>query len=66
MRQVSTTVIERLPLKPRLGVSHFLKLQIFAVWQRRTPFSHAQKPPITFICEHEKQVRIRLDLRGEC
>jgi len=29
-------------------------------------FSAAFLTPITFVCKHEKQVRICLDLRGEC
>jgi hypothetical protein len=51
------------PPKPCLGVSSF-GLLIFEGWPRRTPFSHAEKPPIAFICELKKQVRIGLDLRG--
>ena len=34
-------------------------------WPSRKPFSRAEKPPIAFICELEKQVRIGPFLRGE-
>ncbi len=52
-----------LPLKPKLVASCFLRLLIFAGW--RTPFSRAENPPIAFICELKKQVRIGLVLLGE-
>jgi hypothetical protein len=61
----STLVIEGVPLKPELGVSCFWRLLIFAGWPRRTPFSGAEKPPITFICELEKQIRRGFVLLGE-
>ena len=59
----STSVIYWVPLKPKLGASSFLRLLIFAGW--RTPFSRAENPPIAFICELKKQVRIGLVLGGE-
>ena len=60
---VSTSVIGWVPLKPHLGISCLLL--IFAGRPRRTPFSRAENPPITFICELKKQVRRGLVLRGE-
>ena len=65
MDRFSTSVIVWVPLNPRLGVSCFWRLLIFAEWPRRTPFSGAEKPPIAFICELKKQVRNGLLLRGE-
>jgi hypothetical protein len=59
----STSVIVWVPLKPHLGVSCIWRL--LAEWPRRTPFSRAEKPPIAFICELQKQVRIGLVLRDE-
>jgi hypothetical protein len=53
------------PLKPHLGVSCFWRLLIFVKWPRRTPLSRAENPPIAFICELKKQVRIGLVLLGE-
>src|SRR4029077_9773872 len=61
----STLVIEGVPLKPRVGVSCFWRLLIFAGWPRRTPLSRAENPPIAFVCELKKQVRIGLVLLGE-
>ena len=51
-----------LPLKPHAS---FWRLRIFAGWPGRTPFSRAENPPIAFIRELKKQVRIGLVLRGE-
>jgi hypothetical protein len=42
-----------------------LWLIIFEGWPSRKPFSGAEKPPIAFICELEKQIRIGPFLRGE-
>ena len=50
------------PLKPHAS---FWRLLIFAGWPCRTPFSRAENPPIAFIRELKKQVRIGLVLRGE-
>ena len=50
------------PLKPHAS---FWRLLIFAGWPGRTPFSRAENPPIAFIRELKKQVRIGLVLRGE-
>jgi hypothetical protein len=53
------------PLRPRL-CSCFRWRLIFARWPRRkTPLSRAEKPPIGFICELEKQIRVGPVLRGE-
>src|SRR5207344_3425618 len=41
------------------------RLLIFAGWPGRTPFSRTENPPIAFIRELKKQVRIGLVLRGE-
>jgi hypothetical protein len=51
--------------KPRLGVSCFWWLLIFAVRPGRKPFSGAESPPIAFICELKKQVRNGLVPRDE-
>src|SRR4029434_9893856 len=61
----STTVNERVPLKPVLGVSCFWRRLIFARWPGRTPFSGTNKPLIAFICELKEQVRRGLVLLGE-
>ena len=53
------------PLNPCLGISCFSWRLIVEGWPRRKPFSRAEKPPIVFICELEKQVRIGPFLRGE-
>jgi hypothetical protein len=50
------------PLKPHV---RFWRLLIFAGWPCRTPFSRAENPPIAFIRELKKQVRIGLVLLGE-
>ena len=60
---ISTLVVVGVPLKPHPGVSWWLL--IFAGWPRRTPFSGAKKPAITFICKLKKQVRLGLVLFGE-
>jgi len=62
---VSTLVIEWVPLKPELGVSCFWRLLFFEGWPRRSPFSRAEDPPIAFIRELRKQLRIGLVLLGE-
>jgi hypothetical protein len=49
----------------RVGVPCFWRLLIFAGWPRRTPLSRAENPPIAFVCELKKQVRIGLVLLGE-
>ena len=45
-------------LNPCLGITRLWRLIIFEVWPRRKPFSGAEKPPIAFICELKKQVRV--------
>ena len=52
-------------LPPKSRVSCFWRLLIFAVWPGRKPFGRAENPPIAFICELKKQVRIGLVLLGE-
>ena len=49
-----------MPHKPRLGVSCFWRLLVFAVWPGGKPFRGAEKPPIAFICQLKKQVRVGL------
>jgi hypothetical protein len=60
----STLVIQWAPLIPSI-CSCFSWLIIFEGWPRRKPFSGAEKPPIAFICELEKQIRVGPFLRGE-
>jgi hypothetical protein len=55
----------RILLKPHLGVSCFWRLLNFAVWPGRKPFGGAENPPIGFICELKKQVRLGPVLFGE-
>jgi hypothetical protein len=54
-----------LPLKPELGVSCFWRLLVFADRQRQTPFSRAEIPPIAFVGEIKKQIRVRPDSDGK-
>jgi hypothetical protein len=54
-----------LPLNPCVGITCFRRLIIFEGWQRRTPVSRAENPPIAFLCEPNKQVRIGPFLGGE-
>jgi hypothetical protein len=63
----STSVIVWVgPLKPHLGVSRFWhRLIVAGTPGDPKPFSGAEKPPIAFICELEKQVRRGLVLRSE-
>jgi hypothetical protein len=55
----------RVLLKPHLGVSCIWRLLNFAVWPGRKPFGGAENPPIGFICELKKQVRLGHVLFGE-
>ena len=64
-RRAHPRPIVMVPLKPYLGVSCFWELHILVGWPRRNPFSGAEKPPIAFICELEKQVRRGVVLLGE-
>jgi hypothetical protein len=45
---------------PAFGGCSFLLDGRFAGWPRRTPLSRAENPPIAFVCELKKQVRIGL------
>ena len=66
MDRFSTSVIVWIvPLKLYPGVSCFWWLLIFVGWPGRTPFSRAENPPIAFICELKKQVRLGRVLLGE-
>jgi hypothetical protein len=67
-------LVPRLCLRQVFNVGHsmgqpflcscFSRRLIFEGWPSRNPFGRAEKPPIAFICDLEKQIRIGPVLRG--